>query len=51
MGFLRKRDVIEKVLRHLELPTKPMPIAPARDPPQLTLNQHYNEGDLDSWAN
>jgi hypothetical protein len=51
IATIEERDVIVKILRHLELPTEPLPIAPARDPPQLMLNQHYNEGDLDSWGN
>ena len=51
VATIEERDVIEKILSHLELPTEPVPSAPARDPPQLMLNQHYNEGELDSWGN
>ena len=51
IATIEERDVIERVLRHLDLPTKPLPSAPARDPPQLSLNQHYDNGDVDSWGN
>lgn len=48
VATIEERDVIVKILRHLDLPTEPLPIAPARDPPQLMLNQHDDDGDVDS---
>jgi hypothetical protein len=38
VAFIEDPPVIEKILSHLGLPTKPPPLAPARSPPQQEMD-------------
>ena len=43
IAFILDRPVIERILTHLELPTEPPAVLPARSPPQFELgNRNFN---------
>lgn len=45
IAFILDRPVIERILTHLELPTEPPAVLPARSPPQyeIPLGQDVNQ--------
>ena len=38
LAFIEKPSTVKAILEHLHLPSVPLPLAKARDPPQLPLN-------------
>jgi hypothetical protein len=64
IAFITDGPTIERILAHLQLPTEPPPLAPARDPPQVEMmfgdggqhqhrpndnHRHYDPYDQTHW--
>ena len=49
VAAILERDAIEKILRHLGLPTQPPPIHPARPPPQSAFDDFDQTHGINSY--
>jgi hypothetical protein len=50
IAFITDPPVVQRILAHLDLPTTPPPIAPARGPPQTELDGRLDDSCADPPA-